>query len=104
MDKQSDKKLGRIGIASQTEKLADPLREMLVDKLLHMLAEVRAGRMVGLFGVAVLEDDNEHGIEIIEEGYTLVEADVILGLEYTARDLRESWEAERIHGIDPTAD
>lgn len=87
-------------IADISAPKVDPLQADLVARLQELLREARAGRLIGLVGVEVYEDeDGDQTIAELDEGYTLDLADVILALEYRAADLREDWVAEKILGI-----
>jgi hypothetical protein len=86
---------------SARKEPTDPLQVELIAKCKELLESARSGELVGLFGIAVFDggEEGDNKAEALQEGYTLSEADVVLGLEFVAKDLRESWESERF-GID----
>ncbi len=93
-----DDKIKTLRKVEQASADLDPIQADLLATVLHIASEVRAGRIIGLFGVIVAIDDDEDDegkVVRLEEGYTLSESESVLALEAVARDLRESWEAER---------
>jgi hypothetical protein len=91
----TDKKIAAISTPD-----IDPLQKELVTELQRLLTEARAGRLIGLIGVAVFEDeDGDQNVSELDEGYSLDLADVILMLKYKTGDLMEDWVAEKILGL-----
>lgn len=92
----TDKKLTAISAPE-----VDPMQEELVDKLKEMIADARAGRLIGIFGACVHEDaDGEESVTELDAGYSLDVADVILMLDYKMDDLNEDWRAHKALGLD----
>ena len=96
----TDKKLTAISAPE-----VDPLQEELVDKLKEMLADARAGRLIGIFGACVHEDaDGEESVTELDSGYSMDVADVILMLVYKRGDLYEDWVSHKLLGVKPDDD
>jgi hypothetical protein len=84
-----------------TQPEVDPLQEDLVSSLQQMLADARAGKLIGVFGSCVYEDDDgEESVTELDAGYSLDVADVILMLRYKVKDLTEDWEAHKALGVE----
>jgi len=72
-------------------------QEDLAEYFEGMAALARQGKVIGMFGCAVMIDSAEEcSVAPIEEGFSMSEADVIQCLKYVVRELEESWEADFI--------